>query len=346
MNNKKILLNGNVEHSEFLPFPANLLNQANFGAYVFEDDVLQVARKYYSIDMSIQACAGYGATDIITQFLHPGLACVHNMKVAYVYPYFTEGLERLIHANGHQSVALYSESDYLSPQISFLEKTLKNCNGAFLIANPTNPTGQAIPSDELARMAKRFPNVFFLIDETFELYRPSCTLLRHLPQLNNVGLVKGFSKGEGYPGFRMGFLLTGNTELATKIKTLRVRYYSQADLILLEYLLRNRGNIRRNVNFRLREKTWMTRHLKQIGYKVIPTDTHFLLLELNNTSDVQLCMKYARKRGFDFSNFIDLFPIPSQRRYALDQFVRITPVDRQSNLLALDLLRSVSSRLV
>ena len=94
-----------------------------------------------------------------------------------------------------------------------------------LLINPDNPSGNYIPFADLLRIivwAKK-RGVRFVVDESFVDFVSvdgQYSLLDNtiLSENKHVVVVKSISKSYGVPGFRLGVLASGDTELITKIK--------------------------------------------------------------------------------------------------------------------------------
>lgn len=75
-----------------------------------------------------------------------------------------------------------------------------------IIGNPNNPTGRTVSSEELKRTALKFPEVFFLVDEAFGDFVPDFKSLS-FERLQNVAVLKSFTKMFSVPGIRTGYLV-------------------------------------------------------------------------------------------------------------------------------------------
>jgi len=81
---------------------------------------------------------------------------------------------------------------------------------AVVLVNPSNPTGEAWPSDKVLALSDSLPeDVVLLVDETYIDYAEDCSVLRHVPSRANLGVTRSFSKGFALAGLRLGFALLG-----------------------------------------------------------------------------------------------------------------------------------------
>ena len=95
-----------------------------------------------------------------------------------------------------------------------LEKQIKKTNLA-VIVNPNNPTGTVFSTDEIYNFAKKYPSVFFIIDESFIEFSNQQSIMFKLIEnnLDNVLIIKSLSKNLGVPGIRLGYVFSTNKEI-------------------------------------------------------------------------------------------------------------------------------------
>jgi threonine-phosphate decarboxylase len=74
------------------------------------------------------------------------------------------------------------------------------------ICNPNNPTGLALPLDDLLRMVQGEPGVLFVVDESYiEFAASTASVLPALPV--NVLVLRSLTKSCRIPGLRVGFVM-------------------------------------------------------------------------------------------------------------------------------------------
>lgn len=94
-----------------------------------------------------------------------------------------------------------------------------------LLINPDNPSGNYIPFNELLQLVEwtKQKDIRFIVDESFVDFASvegQFSLLDNALLAANPHLVvvKSISKSYGVPGFRLGIIASGNTELIAKLK--------------------------------------------------------------------------------------------------------------------------------
>ncbi len=112
----------------------------------------------------------------------------------------------------------YTAGDVMS---YFEDKTIDT----LLLINPDNPSGNYIPFNDLLRLIEwtKKKNIRFVVDESFVDFASVdglFTLMDNaiLSENKHLVVVKSISKSYGVPGFRLGVLASGNTELIVKMK--------------------------------------------------------------------------------------------------------------------------------
>ncbi|HEY7495666.1 MAG TPA: aminotransferase class I/II-fold pyridoxal phosphate-dependent enzyme, partial [Candidatus Tectomicrobia bacterium] len=88
---------------------------------------------------------------------------------------------------------------------------LLSLQGAVLVVvvTPNNPTGNSLPYADLRRVARRHPHCLFLVDEAYFGFSDTApqAAARSVHHLDNVVLIRSFSKAYGLAGLRCGFAI-------------------------------------------------------------------------------------------------------------------------------------------
>jgi len=86
-----------------------------------------------------------------------------------------------------------------------------------IIANPSNPAGQALAGSDIRRLCEQNSPTMFVIDEAFASFAPVGTsLLEAGSPPKNALIVRSLTKELAMPGLRMGYIV-GHTELAARM---------------------------------------------------------------------------------------------------------------------------------
>lgn len=161
---------------------------------------------------------GNGAAELIKALMENWTGVLGN-----VLPTFEEYPNRLDPENLVQFIPEKHGFKYTAEDLEhfFREKKIDT----LLLINPDNPSGNYIPFNELLQLVEwtKQKGVRFVVDESFVDFASvegqfsllDNTLLAAHPHLV---VVKSISKSYGVPGFRLGIMASGNTELIAKLK--------------------------------------------------------------------------------------------------------------------------------
>lgn len=161
---------------------------------------------------------GNGAAELIKALMENWVGVLGN-----VLPTFEEYPNRLGTDSLVQFVPKNEGFKYTADEVMrfFEDKKIDT----LLIVNPDNPSGNYIPFNDLMQLVNwtKKKGVRFVVDESFVDFADvegrfsmlDNTLLAANPHLI---VIKSISKSYGVPGFRLGIMASGNTELIAKLK--------------------------------------------------------------------------------------------------------------------------------
>jgi histidinol-phosphate/aromatic aminotransferase/cobyric acid decarboxylase-like protein len=161
---------------------------------------------------------GNGAAELIKAYMENWTG-----KLGNILPTFEEYPNRLASENLVQYVPDNEGFNYSAEDIMhfFADKEIDT----LLLINPDNPSGNYIPFDELLRLIEwtKEKGLNFVVDESFVDFvdaKGALSLFDNAILSANPHLivVKSISKSYGVPGFRLGVLASGNTNVIAKLK--------------------------------------------------------------------------------------------------------------------------------
>ncbi len=105
------------------------------------------------------------------------------------------------------------EPDYLANVDLLLDAMHEGCSAVYL-DNPNNPTGHALPLQDIARLAEKSAErgILVIIDEAYGDFIDNANSALNLDYPNIVCL-RSFSKGCGLAGLRIGYIVIRDSEL-------------------------------------------------------------------------------------------------------------------------------------
>ena len=193
-----------------------------------------------------------------------------------------------------------------------------------LLINPDNPSGNYIPFNDLLRLIywTKKKNISFIVDESFVDFARvdgQYSLFDNaiLTENKHLVVVKSVSKSYGVPGFRLGVLASGNTELIAKMKK-QVAIWninSFGEFYMQIYEKYHKDYIKACELFK-EERSIFYRELQEIPYlDVYSSQANYFLCRVRETfTSNELALKLLKhnilikdcgsKKAFDGGNYI------------------------------------------
>ena len=179
---------------------------------------------------------------------------------------------------------------------------------AIWLCNPNNPTGRVTPRNVLGEMVRNYDLV--IIDQSYEHYTHRHILsakaaLRH----GNIVQIHSMTKTYAVPGLRLGYIVTSRRHAAALRRQMRPWSVSALAIEAGKFLLRHDELICHPDHS---EVLRLQKRLSEIeGVSVLPTDTNFMLCQLDVSTAAVLKEHLAQEHKMlirDASNFRGLTP--------------------------------------
>lgn len=182
-------------------------------------DLIQGIRDFEGTTDQTEILTGNGAAELIYALCR----AVPAGRALLTAPSFQE-YENALEAADHSCEFLYlkEENDFILPLQELLLKITEETSLVFL-CNPGNPTGTVTGKAELVRLAERCEETktFLCVDECFLPFlpgEPALSMKGETVRFPHLAVLRAFTKVYGMPGLRLGYLMTGNRELAGRLK--------------------------------------------------------------------------------------------------------------------------------
>lgn len=220
---------------------------------------------------------GNGAAELIYSYCE----AVRPTTAVELAPTFSEyalGLERL--GCRVKRYFLRQENDFELDE-AFLRFLIEEMPEVVFLCNPNNPTGQIIPSHLMDRILDtcREQGIRLFVDECFlDLSDAGESLKPLLGENPNLFLLKAFTKSYGMAGIRLGYCMSADSELLTKmaqtVQPWNVSSLAQAAGVAA---LREAEFLNRTRQLVFSERAWLKPQLKNLGFRVIPSHANYIL---------------------------------------------------------------------
>jgi len=152
--------------------------------------------------------------------------------------------------------------------------------GLVFLCNPNNPTGAAVPIDQLRQLLRGNPQAVFVIDESYiEFTVATASLLPELGQYPNVLLLRSLTKSCRIPGLRIGFAI-GQQSLIRQLRACKMPWSVNRLAIEAGLYIFGRQRMPFPLNQLLADTAaWRDRLQMATGWPAEKTDTHYFLME-------------------------------------------------------------------
>lgn len=262
--------------------------------------------------------AGNGTTQLIYAIPHILL----TKRALIIGPTYADYADACKMKGAQYDYLFTEESTAFSPDIDAVIERAEGYDTVF-ICNPNNPTGVLIDIANLHRLCRVYPEVFFVIDESYlpfvDDYVQHSMIQFDLP---NVLVLNSMSKIFRIPGLRIGFLISSLT-IIDKFKPFllpwTVNSLAQA---AVDYLMKHKKQINAFIQETVRfidiERTKLaSAFADKTGLTWFPSTTSFMLGKLQRHMTAEsICDALAKERILirNCSNFKGLS----------DKFIRIS----------------------
>lgn len=224
------------------------------------------------------------------------------------------------------AVRLYNFDVHLVSNLTPMEEWPLNEVDFCFLCTPNNPDGRTMSHSELLRLVGKYPNVNFIVDQSYANYTTTNQLKPCASkQYPNIITVWSFSHAYSIPGLRIGYIVA--SEAITEELSKYIIPWSVNTLAIeaAKYILIHPAQ------FTLPIRKWQRATQELMGklrtfddLEVIPSETSFFLVRLKKGTAAQLKEYLLEKHNIlirDASNFNGLS----------EAYIRITAQDEESN---------------
>ena len=184
------------------------------------------------------------------------------------------------------------------PEFSFPEQQVLDAISAqtrvIVICNPNNPTGQPVARASIMKVIEAAPEAAVLLDEAyFDFYGQ--TMIDQVGRIQNLFIVRTFSKAYGLAGVRLG-VLAGDREQISVLRRMASPF--NTNVFAMECLaeaLADRAHVDAYIDQVKSGREWLRRELEQLNFKCWPSQTNFVLCKFGEAK--KAILEGLRARG-------------------------------------------------
>ena len=275
-----------------------------------------------------QILIGNGSNEIIELlargFLSPGDQVLSSESTFLVYPILSQ-------VCGAQYVTVPMKN--FRYDLEGILNAITERTRLIFIANPNNPTGTYVASEEVEHFLARVPKeVIVCFDEAYVDFVDTpdfpYTLFHVKAGKQNIVVLRTFSKSYGLAGLRVGYAL-GSPEVIEYLHKIRqpfnVNSIAQAAAAAA---LDDRFFLWRTKWLVLRGRKYLMRCFKKLGLKAVPSQANFIFVDTGRDADE--VFKGLLKEGMI---------VRSMKAYGFSTWIRVTVGRRSQNVLFYRLLK-------
>ena len=157
------------------------------------------------------------------------------------------------------------------------------------LASPNNPTGKAIPPEDLVRFVEAMPpNVLFVLDLAYWEYMQEGSDFEPIELIRkhgNVVLLRTFSKVYGLAGLRIGYALA-TPEVGVWLSRVRIPFNtSTAAQLAARVSSQDVDHVARSVALNNASRAGLVRALASFDLEPVPSDANFVLVDLHRPTE-------------------------------------------------------------
>jgi histidinol-phosphate aminotransferase len=222
-------------------------------------------------------------------------------ELIYAWPSFSE-YPHLPAASGARAIEVPLD-EHDRHDLDAMARELTVATRLVIVCNPNNPTGTALPLDEIEAFIAKVPrHCAVILDEAYaefaltlgDTYASIELLARH----PNLMILRTFSKAYGLAGLRVGYGLCGSEELRQAVEKIRQPFVVSmpAQAAAVE-ALRHQDEVERRVAHTVAARTAITDGLRAIGLWVADSDANFIWTHLPAAELEAEVIEGLRERG-------------------------------------------------
>jgi len=267
---------------------------------------------------------GNGSSELI----YLSLFALKPRSVCIPAPTFSE-YERASKAIGAEIERIELDENFLLPLSSIKDTEM------LIFCHPNNPTGNYIIENRKDILSLNIRH--FIIDEAFIEFsedHEKRSFLSLIKEDKRIIVIRTFTKLFPLAGVRIGYMVA-EKEVIERIKAFKPPWNVNGPaMVLASSFLEERGFVERTRKLVKKEREYLIKELKALGFKPYPSVTNFILFKLKEGQTSKVLRERLQSKGImirDCSNFSGLD----------ERFVRIAVKTRKDNKRLIEALKEI-----
>jgi histidinol-phosphate aminotransferase len=235
------------------------------------------------------------------------------------------------------SVPMIYKDKYLNYNAAGILKAITDKTKIIVIANPNNPTGNFMDTQDFVRIAET--GIPFIVDEAYVEYAGlGMSQVGLTRKYKNVIITRTLSKAYGLAGLRFGYAM-GDQDVIGQISAALLPWnVGTIPMWAAMAALEDTDALAYRVKFNNSEVDFITETLSEVpGLVVFSSKANYILFDCGATGKKGKDMvAYAETKGLIFR--------PETEKYGSDGWFRITIGSKEENRMAVDVVREYLSK--
>ncbi|MGQ9609242.1 MAG: histidinol-phosphate transaminase [bacterium] len=274
---------------------------------------------------------GNGSNDVLQiiadTFITPDDEVIYSRHAFVVYSLVTQVADA--------KAVIVDMKDY-THDLQAMADAITDKTKVIFIANPNNPTGTMVTSEQVEQFMKRVPDdVVVVFDEAYYEYVTRSDYpqtLKYIQDGRTVITLRTFSKIYGLAGLRVGYGITRPdiVEVLNKVRQpFNVSMVAQA---AARASLKDKEHVAKSIKINSEGKEFLYKELEKMGLDYVPTEANFILIHVGR-SGTEVMSKMLKKG-------VIVRPVGG---YELPNSIRVTIGTPQQNQKFISALKEVIS---
>lgn len=264
---------------------------------------------------------GSGSTELI--YLLPRV--FRPRRALLLLPCFSEYAPALQQAGCQIDTLCLSPDDEFTFSVEQVMAAMREDTDLVLLANPGNPTGIGIDPQELIALAKQLSSCRLLVDEAFVDFCPERSVLKEVPQLSNLLVLRSMTKFYAIPGLRVGYLAASAPDVAQLTALKEPWTMSNLAIAAGRACLDSENYRQQTLQLIPKLRAGLRQGLEALGIKVFTGEANYLLCYLPATvSNAVELKRTLQQRGLLIRTCDDFVPLD-------DRYLRVAVLGAEDN---------------
>jgi len=212
----------------------------------------------------------------------------------HAYPFFGSAAQ-MVGARVEMADEVDSTVDVAALLEAVTPKTAMVC-----VANPGNPTGTALPNEDLIHLRACLPDrALLVVDEAYGEFSDTLKASAQdlAPIAPNTVILRTFSKAYGLAGYRVGWGRFPAEIAAEMRKVMNPNNLSTIAQAAATAAMHDQAYMRETCAMTIGLRDWASAELMAAGFTVLPSHTNFLLIDLGTSEIAQAADATLRANG-------------------------------------------------